>query len=120
MRNEKIRNTLNILYQEVFTQGKVDLLPGLVAGPFIQHKPNVPNGIEHMVDYLKKVGTLPIEVKRMVIEGDLAFVFFRVFFAGKEYAVVDMLRFNEDGKILEHWEVQQPVPATSVNDNGMF
>jgi predicted SnoaL-like aldol condensation-catalyzing enzyme len=120
MSNQKIRNTLNTLYEEVCNQGKAHLLPDLVAGILIEHKPIFPDGIEHVMEYIKKVGKLPVEVKRIAIEGDLAFAHLRTFFAGKEYAVVDILRFNEDGKMLEHWEVMQPVPKTSANENGMF
>lgn len=28
--------------------------------------------------------------------------------AGKEHAAVDIFRFNDDGEILEHWDVLQP------------
>ena len=34
-------------------------------------------------------------------------------------AVVDIFRV-EDGRIIEHWDVIQPVPAESANTNGMF
>lgn len=34
-------------------------------------------------------------------------------------AIVDIFRL-EDGKVVEHWDVIQDVPAESVNDNTMF
>jgi predicted SnoaL-like aldol condensation-catalyzing enzyme len=34
-------------------------------------------------------------------------------------AVVDIFRI-EDGRIAEHWDVAQVVPADSANSNGMF
>ena len=34
-------------------------------------------------------------------------------------AVVDIFRV-EDGRIVEHWDVMQPVPAESGSDNGTF
>jgi predicted SnoaL-like aldol condensation-catalyzing enzyme len=34
-------------------------------------------------------------------------------------AVVDILRL-EGGKVLEHWNVIQPIPETSANANTMF
>jgi predicted SnoaL-like aldol condensation-catalyzing enzyme len=34
-------------------------------------------------------------------------------------AAADFFRF-ENGKIVEHWNVLQPVPETANNDNSMF
>jgi predicted SnoaL-like aldol condensation-catalyzing enzyme len=39
---------------------------------------------------------------------------------GQETAGVDIFRFDADGKVVEHWDVLQPVPASSNNANAMF
>ncbi len=121
MRNEKIQATIETIYKEVFNKGRADLLPGLVSGPYIQHNPLFPNGPTPLMEYLKQAGSIPCEVKRMAIEGDLAFVHVRYLnWGGKEHAAVDIFRFDSEGKILEHWDVLQPVPEQSANTNTMF
>ncbi|MGH7717971.1 MAG: nuclear transport factor 2 family protein [Gemmatimonadaceae bacterium] len=117
----KIEETTSTLYRKVFNEGKADLLPGLIAGPYIQHNPLFPNGPEPLMGYLKQAGNIPCEIKRMAIDGNLAFIHVRYLnWAGKEHAAVDIFRFNEDGKIVEHWDVLQPVPETASNNNTMF
>jgi predicted SnoaL-like aldol condensation-catalyzing enzyme len=37
----------------------------------------------------------------------------------KGLAVVDIFRI-ENGKIAEHWDVIQPIPEHSLNNNSMF
>jgi predicted SnoaL-like aldol condensation-catalyzing enzyme len=116
-----MRRTLNIIYDQVFNQGQADLYPDLVAGPYIQHNPLVADGVEGVMDFLKEAGRIPCEVERIAIDGDLAFVHVRFLnLFGKETAGVDIFRFDDDGKIVEHWDVLQPVPSTSKNGNTMF
>ena len=66
------------------------------------------------------------EVKRTVAQGDLVAVHSRYFKhaadrdSGQGQAVVDIYRL-EHGKIVEHWDVVQDIPAKSAdNDNSMF
>jgi predicted SnoaL-like aldol condensation-catalyzing enzyme len=64
---------------------------------------------------------IPCEVKRIAIDGNLAFVHVRYLdWGGQETAGVDIFRFDDDGKTVEHWDVLQPVPAASNNSNTMF
>jgi predicted SnoaL-like aldol condensation-catalyzing enzyme len=121
MTRDHIRQTLDVVFEKVFNRGHAELLPGLVSGPYIQHNPLFPNGLEGIMGYIKQAGRISCEVKRVAIDGDLAFVHVRyLFWGGQETAGVDIFRFDADGKIVEHWDVLQPVPAASKNANTMF
>jgi predicted SnoaL-like aldol condensation-catalyzing enzyme len=118
---DHIRYALDIVYNQVFNEGRSDLYPGLVSGPYIQHNPLVADGIDGVMSFLKQAGRVPCEVKRVAIDGDLAFVHVRYLsLFGQETAGVDIFRFDAEGKIVEHWDVLQPVPAASKNSNTMF
>ena len=121
MTKDDIRQVLDIVYGKVFNQGRADLYPNLVSGPYIQHNPLVADGIDGVMAFLKQAGRVPCEVKRIAIDGDLGFVHVRYLsLFGQETAGVDIFRFDANGKIVEHWDVLQPVPATSNNPNTMF
>jgi predicted SnoaL-like aldol condensation-catalyzing enzyme len=121
MTKDKVRHTLAVIFDEVFNEGQADLLPGLVAGPYIQHNPLFPDGLADIMAYIKKAGRIPCQVKRVAIDGNLAFVHVRYSdWGGQETAGVDIFRFDDEGKIVEHWDVLQPVPAASNNANTMF
>jgi predicted SnoaL-like aldol condensation-catalyzing enzyme len=90
---DDIRKTLNVIFDQVFNQGQADLLAGLVSGPYIQHNPLFPNGLDGIMSYIKQAGRIRCEVKRIAIDGDLAFVHVRYLdWGGQETASVDIFR----------------------------
>src|SRR3981081_1014863 len=51
-----IQHVLDTIFNQVFNQGQADLVPGLVSGPYIQHNPLFPNGLEAMMGYITQAG----------------------------------------------------------------
>ncbi|WP_327315978.1 nuclear transport factor 2 family protein [Streptomyces sp. NBC_01235] len=95
-------------------------------GPeYHQHNPDIADGIAGaktgLGAYFEAFPQLSVSPKRIVAEGDLVAVHSHYVNAPGErgQAVVDLFRVR-NGKIVEHWDVLQDVPATSANDNTMF
>jgi predicted SnoaL-like aldol condensation-catalyzing enzyme len=90
---------------------------------YIQHNPTISNGREAAIIALHDKFAHPnanFEIKKILVDGDLAVVHVRAFpSGGKEAAVADFYRL-ENGKIVEHWDVLQLVPEVAQNDNTMF
>jgi predicted SnoaL-like aldol condensation-catalyzing enzyme len=94
-----------------------------VSDHYIQHNPTMEDGREAAIVALHDKFSHPnarFEIKKILVDGDLAVVHVRAFpMGGKEASVADFFRLS-DGKIVEHWDVLQLVPETAQNSNGMF
>jgi predicted SnoaL-like aldol condensation-catalyzing enzyme len=94
-----------------------------VVENYVQHNPTIADGREAAIIALHDKFSHPnarFEIKKILVDEDLAVVHVRAFpMGGKEAAVADFFRL-ENGKIVEHWDVVQLVPETSLNNNGIF
>lgn len=94
-----------------------------VSLDYKQHNPMFPDGRDGPIDGVQKLfgPEARLDVKRIIVEGDLAVVHIlaRLKKADRGLAVVDIYRL-EGGKIVEHWDVVQPIPEKSANPHPMF
>jgi len=77
---------------------------------FIEH--NAISGLLSPVDYT-------IKVHRIIGEGNFVVSQCECIGTGKTFAQYNIFKI-EDGKIAEHWSVEQEVPETMAHGNGMF
>lgn len=96
-----------------------------VGDEYIQHNPSVGNGKEAFIEYFermkKEYPEKSIEFVRSVAEGDLvALHTYQVWPGNEEYVTMDFFRFDENGKIVEHWDAVQRIPESSANGNTMY
>ena len=92
---------------------------------YIQHNPLVVDGKQGFIDYFEKMTQAypkkSITFVRAVAEGDLvALHTHQIWPANKEYVTMDFLRFDENGKIVEHWDAIQEIPKDSSHQNTMY
>jgi len=92
---------------------------------YIQHNPMAATGRDAAVNFLEpffaKNPNIKYSIKRIIADGDLVAVHSHGKFAPEDrgIAVVDILRVK-GCKVMEHWDVVQPVPEKSANTNTMF
>ncbi len=96
-----------------------------VGDEYIQHNPLVGDGKEPFIAYFEKMAKeypdKSIEFVRAVAENDLvALHTHQTWPGGEEYVTMDFFRFDEKGKIVEHWDAMQQIPGTSANGNSMY
>lgn len=114
---ERNKQTVVKLY-DAFRKGDVDAFDDLMVDGYVQHNPHAGNGLQAVKGYFTQLGPVEMTVHRIIAEGD--FVVAHSYAQTPNMAVVDIWRFNDDGKMIEHWDVLQQVPETTASGNDMF
>lgn len=96
-----------------------------VGDEYIQHNPMVGDGKEPFITYFEEMAEeyadKSIKFVRSVAEGNLvALHTHQIWPGGDEYVTMDFFRFDDNGKVVEHWDSMQQVPSESVHNNTMY
>ena len=128
MGNELAKNKENAMafYDLMFNQCKPrEAIEKYVGDVYIQHNPHVGDGKEAFVEYFERMAAdypgKKVHFKRAIAEGDHVVLHCHQEWPGdEEYAGIDIFRFDEHGKVVEHWDVLQLITGKSKNDNGLL
>lgn len=96
-----------------------------VGDTYIQHNPDVADGPAGFIDYFermqKEYPQKSIEFVRCIGEGNLVALHTHQTWPGnEEYITMDFFRFDDKGKIVEHWDAIQKIPETMAHGNTMY
>ena len=123
--------------EQANTEAAVDLLVGafsrheprtvalrhIDAQTYIQHNPRFADGRQAFIDgighFVQQFPQASVVIRRTIAQDDMVVVqnLFRTGPDDRGTAVVDTFRFNSDGKIVEHWDVLQPLAEASASGN---
>jgi predicted SnoaL-like aldol condensation-catalyzing enzyme len=112
-------------YEAALVRFDADAARSYLGARYVQHNPSAPDGVEGVMGLIKflkeKYPQRSSSIRRVMADGDLVMLHVHAKSSPDDRgsAVVDIFRL-ENGKIVEHWDVMQPLPETAKNNNTMF
>ena len=126
-KTEENKTLVKNFVNDILVNGKMEKLAGYFDGDnYIQHNPNIANGLSGLGKALEYMASQGITMKydrvhRVLGEGNFVLTVSEGSFADKPTSFYDLFRV-ENGKIAEHWDVMETIAPKEewTNDNGKF
>ncbi|MCK2217892.1 nuclear transport factor 2 family protein [Actinomadura sp. ATCC 31491] len=125
-RREGNKQTVLAFYEAGLNRKDFEAASRLIGDRYVQHNPRIADGIKGLEGFIAQLRAdfpaLRAEVKKIFADGDFVIAHVHgVRVPGQAgTAIVDIFRLDDDSRIVEHWDVMQPIPETAENQNGMF
>jgi predicted SnoaL-like aldol condensation-catalyzing enzyme len=125
MNLKKNKENAIAFYKMAYEGNPKEAVEKYVGNEYIQHNPDVADGRKGFIDYFERMQQeypeKSIEFVRCITEGNLVALHTHQTWPGnEEYITMDFFRFDDEGKICEHWDAIQKIPETSANPNTMY
>ena len=122
---EENKKIVAAFYDAAVNQKDFEKASQYLGARYTQHNPLAADGREgfkNFITFLKdKFPNNRSEIKRIFADGDYVIVHVHAVRepGTRGNAIVDIFKL-ENGKVVEHWDVIQPIPEKTANNNGMF
>ncbi|AWH88478.1 nuclear transport factor 2 family protein [Limnobaculum parvum] len=119
------KQTVIEFYQLAINKKDAEAAVKYLGPTYTQHNPLAQDGIEGLKNYIaylkKERPQTHNEIKQVFTDGDYVILHVK----STQYpddiglAIIDIFKLKDE-KIIEHWDVIQPIPTAAANNNGMF
>ena len=122
---EQNKKAVMEFYDKAINQKDFEAASKYFGSRYTQHNPNAadgPEGLKAFLQFLKeKFPGSRSEIKRVFADGDYVILHVHAVRepGTRGSAIIDIFKL-ENGKIVEHWDVVQPISEKAANTNGMF
>ncbi|CAH9416675.1 nuclear transport factor 2 family protein [Streptomyces globisporus] len=122
--NDQARRNIDIVttaMRELFVEKDLTALDRYWAEPYVQHSPQLPDGLDTLRAAVPGLEGFSWEPQRVAAQGDLVFTHSLVHGWGPgPTVIVDIFRLAND-RIVEHWDVVQDLvrPEATASGNSM-
>jgi predicted SnoaL-like aldol condensation-catalyzing enzyme len=99
-----------------------------ISDQYIQHNGTVKDGKTGLLELIKVLQKSKFKntttVAKTIAQGDMVMVHYKTTNPDKPKdfgtGVIDIFRFDNEGKIVEHWDINEPLTGKSLNKNDSF